>query len=82
MSPLTAHKLFPKVFQTPLKEFTYEPTFPIAVMEQDEKAFEKEGGRLLDEFGPDKTGEVKALAGGKDAEGFKAVMWWMDATGL
>ncbi|KAK4705879.1 hypothetical protein P7C70_g301, partial [Phenoliferia sp. Uapishka_3] len=89
-SPIQAtavHKSHPSIFSTgPLAEFDFEPNFPVGIM-WDSKGAEEEGLRsgnwLVDEFSAEEDrGEVRVLRGGKDKEGWKEVLEWMDESGL
>lgn len=82
VSPLVAHDFAPTVFPTPLSDFTFEPQFPISVMETDGTILKELGGRLVEQFSEDDGGDVKKLAGDRDQEGWNIAMHWMDSNGL
>lgn len=83
---LDALQLMPDAMDaTALNEFTYEPNFPIIVIE--DSAHKLAQGRLVRDFGPQEGEDeddalVKALVAERNEEGFKLVLEWMDENGL
>ncbi|BGP39835.1 hypothetical protein JCM10450v2_003805 [Rhodotorula kratochvilovae] len=81
----SAHTALPSAFPTQLKEFNYEPGFPIAVVAPE--GSDAGEHRLVQEFGPLEGEEeddalVRRLVGRRDEQGWEKVMEWMDQNGL
>ncbi|ORY92600.1 hypothetical protein BCR35DRAFT_327722 [Leucosporidium creatinivorum] len=79
-SPPSAHSLQPSIFKSELKEFTYEPNFPIGVMDS---MAQFEASRLGSEFGEEgEDGWLARVEGQRDEQGWEKAMEWMDENGL
>ncbi|KAL8280206.1 hypothetical protein RQP46_007320 [Phenoliferia psychrophenolica] len=78
--PAPAHELHPKVFPTPLEEFTFEPNFPVAIAR--DPGDPERGSRLEDGSTEGEYSDVTVLAAGKDKDGWEVVARWMDENGL
>lgn len=78
--PPSAHALQPSLFPTELQDFTYEPHFPVGVMDG---LREFECSRLSREFGDEgEDGWLSRVEGSRDEQGWHKAVEWMEENAL